>query len=94
MTTKTKMLSTDSDFLEQVRGEIFRRGASTLGRSDPQTYRKPQSDPHDDPRHVSGRRETCACGSLLFTDLSLREGAEWFLHDSAGFVSCGFALCR
>jgi hypothetical protein len=27
--------------LEKVRREIFRRGASTLGRSDPQPYRKP-----------------------------------------------------
>ena len=50
--------------LEQVRGEIFRRGASTLGRSNPQTYRKPQSDPHDDPRHVSGRRNNWVCRSL------------------------------
>jgi hypothetical protein len=32
--------------------------------------------------------------ALLFTDLSLREGVECFLHDSAGFVSYGFAWCR
>src|SRR2546425_13322 len=42
--------------LEQVRREIFRRGASTVSAGDPQPYRKPQSDPHDDPCDVSGRR--------------------------------------
>src|SRR6266850_2053840 len=45
--------------LEQVRREIFRRGISTLRRSDPQPERQPQSNPHDDPRHVSRRRGTC-----------------------------------
>ena len=43
---------------EQVRRDIFRRGASTLRRSDQQPYRKPQSYPHDDPRHVSGQTGT------------------------------------
>src|SRR4030095_13399097 len=31
--------------LEQVRREVFRRGTSTVSRSDPQPYRKPQSNP-------------------------------------------------
>ena len=40
--------------LEQVRREIFRRGASTVSCRDPQPYRKPEPNPQDDPRHVSG----------------------------------------
>src|SRR5258707_7713895 len=40
--------------LEQVRREIFRRGASTVSGSDPQPYRKAQSNPQNDPRRVSG----------------------------------------
>ena len=42
--------------LEQVRREIFRCGGSTVSCSDPQPYRQPESNPQDDPRHVSGRR--------------------------------------
>src|SRR6267378_7608088 len=44
--------------LEQVRREIFRRGASTVSGGDPQPYRKAQSNPQNDPRHASGRRGT------------------------------------
>src|SRR4029077_3792474 len=32
--------------LEEVRRDIFRRGAPALRRSDQQPYRKPESDPH------------------------------------------------
>ena len=31
---------------------------------------------------------------VLLTDFSVREGVLRFLHDSAGFVGCCFALCR
>jgi hypothetical protein len=31
---------------------------------------------------------------VLFTDFSVREGVERFLHDSARFVGCCFRLCR
>ena len=40
--------------IEQLRRDIFRRGVSTVRRSDQQPHRQPQSYPHNHPRHVAG----------------------------------------
>src|SRR5258705_8204660 len=94
MTTKTKMLSTDSDSSSRYAAKY---SVAALLPWVAATHR-PRASPsptHTMP-HAMFRDEATPASveALLFTDLSLREGGEWFLRDSAGFVGCCFALCR
>src|SRR3977135_2725761 len=93
MTTKTKMLSTDSDSSSRYAAKY---SVAALLPWVAATHRPSASpSPTHTMTHAICRDEATPASveALPFTDFSLRAGGECFLHDSAGFVSCCFALC-
>src|ERR1700681_4298496 len=94
MTTKTKMLSTDSDSWSRYAAKY---SVPALLPWVAATHRPSASpSPTHTMTHTMFRNEgtPASVEALLFTEFSLREGAECFLDDSAGFVSYCFASCR
>src|SRR6267378_3095932 len=88
MTTKTMMLSTDSDSSSRYAAKYSVAAVLPWVAA---THRPSASpSPTHTMTHAMFRDEgtPASVEALLFTDLSLREAGEWFLHDSAGFVSC------
>src|SRR4030081_3167056 len=106
MTTKTKILSTDSDSSSRYAAKYFVAAllpwvaathSPTASPSPTHTMTHAMFRDQGTSASVRGRRAAGLSGSgrvRTIAEFSPREGIECFLHDSPGFVSYGFASCR
>src|ERR1700738_4721329 len=101
MTTKTKMLSTDSDSSSRYAAKysvaallpwVAATHSPSASPSPTHTMTHAMCRDQGTSASVLGRRAAGLCGSgrvRTIAAFSLREGVECFLHDSADFVSYG-----